>query len=354
MSDSYILTVKDHKEWSNLLEKCKQADIHFTPEYMKLYQKRLNLINSSEAMLFVTKFSEKDFVLYPFFKRKINDKPIFSHMKEVLYDIVSPWYFGGILISSDENLNEKLKNFWDDFTNFAKKNYIITEFTRLHPLLPGNDIFGEICGAKYQYDISYIDLKQSFENIWKDFKKSNRNSVNSSQRKGVVIELSNSENALRKFFELYTNTMKRLHAENPYFFSYEFLKEVQDEFKNNMLIVSAVLENKVIASSIFLHKYGIVHYWLSGFDTNYRSYFPNNLLITEAIKWAKEQGEKTFCLMGGSNKNLQIFKESFSSTKTKFFTLSKVYDQEKYDHLNKIRNRVEKIDRLDFFPLYRT
>lgn len=355
MSESYILTINESKEWSNLVDNCEQPDIHFTPEYMQLYQKRLSLVNTTEAELFVTKNSEqKNYVLYPFFTRRINDKPIFSFIKEPVYDIVSPWYFGGVLVNSKKGINNLLKLLWKNFRIYAKNNSIISEFTRIHPLLSGNKKFAEISGAKYEYDVSYIDLTKSFENIFQEFKKSNRNAVNAAKRKGVKIKFSKSKHSLESFFELYTKTMKRVKAENVYFFSFEFLDELLEVLNENIIIASAEYEDRVIASSIFLFKYGIVHYWLSGFNEDFSNFFPNNLLLYEAIKWSKDHENKIFCLMGGSNKGLRMFKESFSKSKVEFFTLRKVYDQKKYEYLNEIRNKEQKIDRMDWFPLYRT
>jgi len=349
-----LLTLNDSKEWSDLVDNCGLPDIHFTPEYMRIFENKMRTINFTEASLFV-KYSQnkKNYALYPFFKRRLTDKPIFSFIKEPLYDIISPWYFGGVLLYSKENRVNLLKMMLNDLREYANQNSIITEFVRVHPLLPSTNDYVNLVNAQCQYDISYINLEQSIEEIWQNFNKANRNAINSAKRKKIDIDFSTSEESLNNFFKLYVETMNRIKADEYYLFSFEYLKQILKNFKNNLIIATARYSDKPIASTMLLLKGGIVHYWLSGSDYNFRNFYPNNLLIFESIKKAKKDGNKIFCLMGGTNESLRKFKASFSKTKTGYYTVSKIYDQKKYDYLLDIRKKKQKIDRLDFFPLYR-
>lgn len=351
MTDWKLLTTKDSDEWSKLVESCKQPDIHFTPEYMKIFEEKIG----GKAMMFVSyDVTGKNFVLYPFFKRRINDLKIFSSYKEEFFDIISPWYFGGPLLYAEENKIEAINCFLQNFQIFARENNIITGFTRLHPLFGICKDFVNLAEGEYKYDVYYINLKQSENDIWNNFKKSNRNAINAAKRNNIVINFSISDDELKTFFELYNKSMKRIDADDFYFFSFDFFKKIKQNLKDNMIIATALYKEIPISSSLFLFKYGIVHYWLSGSDPRFRNLYPNNLLLYEAIKWSKSSSNETFLLMGGSNKNLRSFKESFSKTKTGFYTINKIYNTQVFSYLNEIRKLTsDGAKEQGFFPYYR-
>ena len=144
-----------------------------------------------------------------------------------------------------------------------------------------------------------------------------------------------------------------LKVDSYYLIAFNYFKDLVEKLKDNVIIATASINAKPVASTLLLFKGGIVHYWAAGSDMNYRNFNPNNLLVYESIKWAKNKGEKIFCLMGGSNKGLRDFKSSFSNTKSSFYTVNNVYDTKRYDYLKSIREKHKKIIRSDFFPLYR-
>lgn len=347
-----LLTLEDFDEWSRLVDSCEQSDIHFTPTYLRIFEEKMG----GKAMLFV-KHSEngENFLLYPFFKRRINDLALFSSYKRECFDIISPWYFGGPLLHSKENTTELIRSFQNEFLEFVTSNDIIAEFTRLHPLLEGSKEFSHLTKADYRYDISYVDLKYSLDEIWKNFKKSNRNAITAAKRKDITVEFSSTMGSLKTFFELYIKSMKRINADKFYFFPFEFFENMLTNLNKNMIIATAQHNGMAISSSILLFKSGFVHYWLTGSDFEFRNLYPNNLLLHESIIWAKNMGHKLFILMGGSNPSLRAFKESFSNSKASFNTLSRIYNDVVYSELATLRRLANKdnIQNIDFFPQYR-
>ena len=350
MSNWYTLTLNEEREWNDLVDNCGESDIHFTTQYLKNFE---DLIGGKATLFVNLSSNKKNYVLYPFFKRRINDLKRFSSLKQSFYDIISPWYFGGPLTFSNDNLKELFLSFQENFTKFSMDNNIITEFTRIHPILRTNKEFCKITNANYQYEVSYVDLSLSEETIWNNFKKSNRNAINSSKRKGVEILFLESKESLFSFFKLYSETMKRLQTDNFYLFDYSFFEKLYENLKNNMKIVVAQYNGIPISSTILLFKSGIVHYWLSGNDYNYRNFYPTNQLLYEAIKWAKLNNNKIFLLMGGSNKGLRTFKESFSNTSVGFYTLNKIHNHQLFKFINQLKDNKIKNKNSSYFPPYR-
>jgi len=329
MSEWEILNLENSKEWLSLVESCEQPDLHFLPEYMKLYEEKIQ----GKALLFISKDQDtKNLVVYPFFLRDIRKITIFSELKEEVFDIISPWYYGGPLLKNVYKKNQTLKKFLIDFQEYVKKNNIISEFTRIHPILDKNQEFSSIVKATPQDLISYINLNQSLETIWDNFKKSNRNSINAAIRNNIQIKFSKSYETLRVFTNFYHETMKRLNVNAWYFFSFDFFKNITNSLNNNFIVATAIHQNKIISSALFFYKYGISYYWLSGYDNMKRNLFPNNLLLFESIKWLKEKGNHCF-ILGGGNANLNKFKQSFTNTTTKKFHFNKIHDLAYYEKL---------------------
>ena len=212
----------------------------------------------------------------------------------------------------------------------------------------------KITKGVYQYDVSYVDLTKSLDQIWNEFKSTNQRAIRAAKKNNLELSSSLSKNSIKEFYELYTKTMKNIGADKFYFFSQNFLEELSHTFQNNMIIVTAKFEGNPIGSAVFLYDFGIFHYWLGGSDFKLRNLRPNNLLFYESIKWAKENGNRIFMFGGGSNPTLRKFKESFTTTRKEFYTIQNVFNEKIYSELNKIKlSKNKTITNKKFFPLYR-
>jgi len=343
-----VLRYSDYEKWIHLLDQCEKKDIHYHPDFMNLHKEKLD----GEPELFVLIEEDQNFLLFPYFKRKIN--PIFcKNLPKSAYDIVSPWYFAGPITKTNKKREYMLKCFFEYFPKFCSEQNIISEYTRINPLIDYGNFYTNLSHANTQYDISYIDLTQSFSDIFKNFKKSTRNAIGSSEKKSVKIIFSNNKNDLNFFYKLYIDTMKRVMADKFYFFDTSYFESLFDLFSNDCILVSAKLDDKIISSSIFIFKYGIAYYWLSGFDVEYKSFNPNNLIMSKAIQFLQTKNNSILILGGGTNKSLRKFKNSFTDLSFPFYINKKIYNKEIYSQLVLERNKLESKTNKTFFPLYR-
>ena len=341
-----ILRLEDRKKWTSLVDQSADPDFHFLPNFMELFTEKLN---GSANIIYFKNLENDSYLLFPFFKRKISNSKTIKISHEV-YDIISPWYFGGFLFSDvnpDKNL---LTDFIYQLKIYAKENNIVSAFIRLFPFtnshlkLPVDEI-------NYHYDISYIDLKKPLKEIFSNFKKSNRNSITNALKHNIKIEFSNNETYLKNFITLYKNTMLRLTSNSFYNFDELFFKKLFFEFKNNIFLGVAKYENKIISSSIFIYKYDYAYYWLSGYDYSLKHLNANNLLLFESIKKLKTTKTSKLILGGGST-NLQKFKNSFSKSCISYNTWQKIFLLELYEKLSSdVTSNLNISD--NFFPLYR-
>lgn len=356
-----ILTTQQADDWRQLVEDAKERDIHFEPEYLRLFEE----VRNEEARLFV--FGDKEtYVAYPFFIRRADTLPFFVQFKRTkkrCLDVVSPWYFGGpIARIDDESIEiEVYKQFLDEFHTYCVDNEIITEFARLHPFFRSRLIYPKLTtGVMSDRPVVYVDLHQDEKTVWQNFKKSNKNAITKARRLGIQVEVLGASSGLQEFQRLYNATMKRKSAGKQYFFPPSFFEKMATLMPESTTFVCARFEGRTIASSLFLHKYGFVYYYLSGSDERFLDLCPNNVILHEAILWARGLEYKYLVLGGGHEPydDLFRFKRSFSDTTADFYVYKKVHDIDAYKELCQLREAYDismgiSSARTSYFPEYR-
>ena len=125
--------------------------------------------------------------------------------------------------------------------------------------------------------------------------------------------------------------------ENYYFFPQSYYDEYKASFKDNSVLYFAMLDDKVIAGSMFMFSDDYAHYHLSARDREYSRYAANNFILWYGIQKAKERGCKWFHFGGGTtgddNDSLLKFKKEFSKTLCEFWIGKKVHNQRIYDEV---------------------
>jgi len=354
--DVEVLTTKDLQKWSSLLSNAPQKDIYFMPEYALVFEKTFG----DEAQLFFYG-NRTDYVLYPYFKRKINALP-FYNADTVLYDMVSPWYYGGPLISaaSRETEDKLMAGFFTELHEYCRQNNIITEFTRLHPFIKNHALVEKLMTIEKRWEVVYVDLTQDEETIWNNFKKENRKAIRKANNSGVKVVLSQSVADREIFYTLYTAAMERKQAGEFYFFPREFFHNMFQLLGNKVQLFLARYDEQTIAASLLVGMDDFAHDYLRASVPEFLNMRPNNLLVYTKILWAREHNYKFFSLQGGRGKDDDLFrfKSTFSSTTADFYTYSKVHNEEMYRMLCEARDKYDRLQGIevqdsDYFPKYR-
>lgn len=305
-------------------------DIFFTPEYQELFK---DTAFGGEPCHFI--YAGID---YRFYKRPIPNTPYF--------DIVSPYGYSGPVALQDDFFDSNRiaeRCFESQFHTFCLDNKIIAEFDRLHPL--EELLYYNPFQRHYEHDILYIDLTKSEDEIWHDFDKGCKSAIKKAERNGLNVFL---DSVLPEFPLLYAGAMQKLQAKEGYFFPREFW----DKLYKLGQFASVWDKDKNLLSAACILKYGdYAHYFLSASVGDNSG--ATNLLIWEAIKWAKTYGCKIFNLGGGlkAGDSLESFKRSFTKLSKPFYTYRKIHNEQVYDELCRAKN----IDAntVQFFPAYR-
>ena len=272
------------------------------------------------------------------------------------YDITTPYGYGGPLVAAKttdkEIIKKSLENFFKEYSEYAFKEKFVCEFIRFHPVFGNWEPFREIFKIDYLNDVVVVDLSQNLEKIWDGIKKGHKYNIKKTVKEGCEVKIINkpTEADMGNFIKTYYRTMDKNQASEKYYFPGNFIKA---HFKSlNAILMEARYKNKIIGSSIFIWGDKIVHYFLSGTGEGSRGLYPSNLILWEAIKWAKGKNFDMLNLGGGRGENDSLFefKKGFSAITMPFKIGKIIFDQDIYDKLGKINIKTAPGS---YFPKYR-
>lgn len=364
MFEVALISCKDEKKWLEIINRLDLKDPHYLPAYLQIYENKENrqsfLNFGGQGMLFVYGDST-NFIIYPFFKRSIADLPFSELSTDGLFDIASPYGYGGPLAQiEDETFSEELwRGFFVRFHEFCRQNSIVSEFCRLHPLFENHVPVSRFSQGVTQKlgQIVYVDLNRSEEDILAAMGHSRQRYV----RKGLnnpelVYCLAKQDIHPDTFFDIYVETMQRNGAHKKYFFSQQFF-EVAFRILGEHISLAHVHSKGDIISACLLLRHGDIEYsWLAANKADYFRMRANDVLFYRSFLESRRVGSRYFVLGGGlssADDGLLTYKKSLSNCLKDFYVYKKIHLESEYSELVRLRNRYVKEPPGDFFPEYR-
>lgn len=345
-------TTEQSVEWDNLVRSFKNYDVYYLSGYVKAFE----INGDGKAMLiYFTAKGDETRAINVVMKVDIADTRYFENRlsKQEWFDFVTPYGYGGWIIEGDD-----INSLQEEYEKWALNNHIVTEFVRFHPLLDNHNdkMYEDI----YLGDTVYINTL-SEDIIWSNFSSKNRNIIRKSQKAGVRVYWGRDPAMIDVFMKIYNATMDKDHAAPYYYFNRYFYESVLEDLKDHAMWFYSIIDNTIIAIAIFMFCNGKMHYHLSASRDEYKGVAPTNLLLYEAALWANNNGYKMLHLGGGvgaHDDSLYTFKKAFNrKDNAKFHIGKKIFNQEKYDELIKMKEVSpcqREICDAGYFPRYRS
>ena len=358
MRDSEVLVAGnaiDRERWRGICQNLPNSDVYYLPEYALIYERN----GDGVARCFVHK-SDHGVVLYPFLLRPIDDSALPATIGRGWYDTSTPYGYGGPLVVPRDlpGSTQLVQGFLAAFHSYCAETKVVSEFARLHPLLtnqqylPGED-------TVLHHETVFLNLHRSEEKLWTDVRKGHRSSIKKAERSHVKVEIEDSLDSLRTFFDLYAETMRRQGASAWYFLSPSFFDDTLRLLSDHAFLFVARHEGAVVSAAIFMQYNNYAQYHFAASATDSLHLCANHLLIWEAARWARGRGANYLHLGGGVSPHdaLFTFKSGFSSLRANFYTYRKIHDPTCYERLvyeeSSLRTRNGINLKEGFFPQYR-
>lgn len=339
-----IYDLKQAELWDNVVMSFAEYDVYYLSGYVKAFR----IHGDGDPNLL---YYEGDGLraAYVYMKRTTDI--------EGCYDSITPYGYGGVIFDGDTSENN-LRVFWEAYTDKMRKESIVDNFVRYHPILGNSDPMRVVSDVTDMGKTVAFDLT-SEKVIWNNITSKNRNMIRKAEKNGIEIFHGKDLGLFTTFRYIYNSTMDKDNAEEYYYFEDAFYESIHNDLYDNYEMFYAVCEGKIVAMSIVIFANNQMHYHLSGSLSEYRHFAPSNLLLYKAALWGCEQGYKTFHLGGGvgsGEDNLYKFKAAFNRNSNYTFCIGKqIFDQKKYEELIALRKTSvsDFNENSSFFPLYR-
>lgn len=340
-----IEVIKDKKTWDELLSLMKESDFYYTYDYHHASK------NEDEYPVLLKYDHEGTVFLLPLLLRDIKN----SDYK----DATSVYGYAGVLVSAEYTVEQK-NHFQKELTHFLNSYQIVSVFSRLHPFFDyQEDVLSDLGKVSTQGKVVYIDLSETLEVQRAKFNKRLKTYLNKSRKLCTVIE-GNVEDHLTEFMEIYHDNMRRVDADESYFFDRRYFESLFDSEDYNIKLLLCVHDEtqEIIGGAIFIQKGTIVQYHLSGLKEEHFDLQPIKLIMDEMRIEATEEGFNYLNLGGGRGSNedsLFRFKSSFSKDFKDFKLWKYIVNEQVYTELtiNKLGENFAAEIHSGFFPAYR-
>lgn len=330
-------------------------DFHHMPGYARLCADR----EGGEPVAFVAeKGNARLFV--PLIVRPIVDAP-----RKIcpLYDAISPYGYPSPLVTetdSEQEQGEFLEDALRLFLSALRERAIVSAFVRLHPLLSLRlGPFSRHGTLVHHGETVFVDLTQSEEDLWGQTRSTHRRKIKQAERVGFVAEIDDNWKYFDDFFEIYTETMRRVNANDEYFFPRQYFCRLRDALGGALHLCVVRAGQVITCAGLFSEVCGIVQAHLAGSRVEHGGGDTAKLMFDFVRRWAKQRNNRFYHLGGGrgaEEDSLFQFKAGFSKSRASFHTWRAVADADAYQALIcqwelRTGTTAEPLD--GFFPAYR-
>ncbi|MDR1631598.1 MAG: hypothetical protein LBR97_01725 [Dysgonamonadaceae bacterium] len=333
-----IITLKNKAKWNEIIRSMNGFDFYHLAEYHRMD-------DSGIPLLLHYSDETADFAL-PF---------ILRHIDGTKYnDITSVYGYSGPLTNTNRPDRKSLTTFHTDLLRFFDENSVVSVFFRLHPLFPVQEKILEGIGNTLDTGFTVaIDLSLPENEQRKQYSHSLKNTVNRLKRKNLMVKKAETKAEIEAFVNIYTETMKRVHASQAYFFDNTYFSCFLETLPSILYV--AYYEDKIISGSLFTDCNEIIQPHLSATLDDYLYLSPLKYVWDRIRLYGVEKNRNYMHLgggFGGNRDTLFEFKAQFSHLHFQFKTWRYVHNREIYDRLvyDKYRNDLPDSS---FFPLYR-
>jgi len=184
--------------------------------------------------------------------------------------------------------NDQFAELFSHIGNYGKKNG-----WKYMEMRGGQKFFDQHEPSEYYWGHT-LDLTKGIKNISSNLRDSTKRNIKKAEKGDVIIEITNSLNAINEFCRLNSLT-RREHGLPPQ--PYYFFKAVYDNIisKHVGFVSLAKYKGTAIAGNVYFQHGKNVIFKYGASDKIYHHLRPNNLVMWEAIKWCCEKGYKNLC-----------------------------------------------------------
>jgi len=327
---------EDIHTWDDLVDRAPTPDVYYRPGYVRAYA----LSGHGRPVALLIRAGETQ-ALLPLLVRE------FAVNGEIVRDAVTPYGYGGLLplAGTQPVAHETVHDMLFQLRDWARASGLVACTLRLHPLLNQDELWADVERSEDWIRIfprgettairlgSWDAARRAVAGISKgrlyDLKKA---------RSCLQLRIAQGQELaedLEFFQQLYAEAMKRVNADEFFFFSPAYYDHLAEELGERLVVITAMSHDRPVSSAIFLADREFAHYHLAASNDEGRRCGAATLVVNTGAEWARQRGCSLLHLGGGltADDSLWAFKHSFGGTPFFYSYMSIVGNHEQYEYL---------------------
>ena len=207
--------------------------------------------------------------------------------------------FGGILADENTEGIQALSNVLERYNQKVSRASLFTELRNVCDACEFQDVFNKH-GYYYEPHLNYfLDLERTSDEILSSFGKQTRRKIRTNMKTGaVVVREINDREMVSVFYDIIQKTYS--HARIPLADISLFEAAFDVLMPKQMVRFSIAYVEDAPASAIVCLLYKDVMFgWYMGIDRSYGKFYPNEIIVWDAMKWGAEHGYAIMDFGGG-------------------------------------------------------
>ncbi len=337
-------------DWDALLARLtpRQRDIFFLSPWLLLWQRR------GDGRAMGAAYDDgRGLILYPFLLRELSTVPYLGEEFSGLYDIFTPFGFGGPLLEH-HTPEETVADFRDAFGEWCREHDVVTEFIRFHPLLDTRLAFERHMEIDEIGQVVLCRFDRGACRVGDQLNQTARRNVRQAREAGLSCGIETSDEAYVRFGELHLDNAARRKTPQVERFDAAHFLAMRDALGPAQALFGVRYEGKLVAGALFLRGTDFAHFHVMASDRQVASLRPANLVFFEALQWARGLGVSAIGLGGGERGDDELlrFKSGFAPLRAPNCVGRAIHLPQAYIQASKRRDEQGEIVDCDYFPAY--
>lgn len=358
MTQTDLISADCPDAWVHALERCRPFDSY----HLLGYQLVAKGLGEGQPFLFVFEDRRRCAAL-PFLRRPVTEVGGLEDCGQ--FDAISAYGYPGVVTSArqhDPGAEAFALGFQAALREALDSLGVVSLFLRQNPLIDTSWLLCPMADVKTLGPTVAIDLRRPEADQLRDFRKGHRYDVQAARKQGTIVCEAPIPENLDVFWRIYTETMRRIGADEYYYFSRQYLASLKHHLAGAVKLFLAEQEGNVIGGSLFLLCGNIIQYHLSGVATEFLKCRGGTKIILDEVRaWGARYGYHWLHLGGGTGAcedSLFRFKTGFSKLRLPFQSARIVFRPQVYRDLVRLRERWMSNNGYetpggDYFPAYR-